>query len=151
MRNPKKYHITRWKALWLPQTPNLGSQFYAYLWLFTEISCLFVHHKWKRKYFGLAKGEFIDVIFLRMSGKRSYWIKITCFIQTSQLCLSFLAKLSQWQEQMMNGKGIFLHVLAMSHKVQCGEHWIHFLTICGMLLQGCAHRQVFLRDTVVVI
>lgn len=40
------------------------------------------------------------------------------FIQTYQLCLSFLTKLSQWQEQMMNGKGIFLDVLDVSCKVQ---------------------------------
>lgn len=32
----------------------------------------------KKPYFGLAKGDFIHMIFLRISGKTSYWIKVTC-------------------------------------------------------------------------
>lgn len=64
------------------------------------------------------------------------------FIQTSQLFLSFLAKLSWWQEQMMNGKGIFLHVLDMSHKVQCVENiglisWQSVTCYCGCKLTLC--------------
>lgn len=138
------------------QTPNLGICFYAYLCIITEIAFLFVHLKWKKKKknFGFVKGEFIHLMFFRVSGKTTYWMKdssgsskLTSFVSVSKL--NYNDDRKKW----WMAKEFFFTCWTSLAMLYIGLIFWESLYYMSMQVfsTGCAYKQViFLRDTTAV-